>query len=251
MDAFELEKLRDSLARFNNLERLRETYKRGLSEVWNLNTPSFWDRKLKEDGGLLIKSPIYLDKIKIVTQFLKAKKGKLLDVGVGHGHVEKRLLFSKLNIFGVDISDVYIKKIRRTIKGEFKVGDVLNLPFSDSRFDYLLALDILEHIPPSQTFRAWDEISRVLKLRGRIIVTVPLNEGLEEMVRKGENPNAHVRVYTPSLLGAEMKLSGFDVEKKYYLYAFEKYYFLKSLVVKLIPFQLRQPNLLIVIGRKQ
>jgi len=248
--AFEIEKKRDFLASSQNFKKLRETYNNNFPEITNLNTSSFWSMKSHKDNRLLLKSPIYLDKIKRVTRLLNGKKGKLLDVGIGCGYVEKRLRNSELDIFGIDISKTCIKDLKRALKGKFRIGEASNLPFKDSMFDYVLALDIFEHIPPSQIFKVWGEIHRVLKKDKYLIVSIPLNEGLEELIKNGENPNAHVRVYTPSILKAEMKLSGFRPEEEYYLYAFNRNYLIKSFITKLVPFQLKKPNLLMILGKK-
>ena len=78
---------------------------------------------------------------------------------------------------------------------------------------------------------------------------MPLNEGLEEMIKQGKNPNAHVRIYTPDLIRAEIEIAGFKILKQKLLFAFNKYYLLKSFLVKFLP-GFRQPNGIIIIAQK-
>ena len=93
--------------------------------------------------------------------------------------------------------------------------------------DIVLVLDVLEHLPTNKTYEAYSELIRVLKPGGTLIVSVPLNEGLEEMLKHGKNPNGHLRAYTPDILKTELKLSGFKIIRECYLFAFSKLYFLK------------------------
>jgi hypothetical protein len=50
-------------------------------------------------------------------------------------------------------------------------GDVRELPFGDGAFDVVLALDVLEHVPPADRARALREVVRAA--RRRVIVACP------------------------------------------------------------------------------
>ncbi len=50
-------------------------------------------------------------------------------------------------------------------------GDLIKLPYRDEIFDFICALDVLEHIKDDQL--AVSEISRILKKEGVVIITVP------------------------------------------------------------------------------
>ncbi len=76
-----------------------------------------------------------------------------------------------------------------------------------------------------------------------------MNEGLEEMVKSGFNPNAHVRVYTKELIKAELEMVGFRVVKHRLLYAFHKNYWIKSLLTKLFGLN-KKPNNIVLLAQK-
>ena len=111
-------------------------------------------------------------------------------------------------------------------------------------------MEVLEHILPSKIFIALNEIKRVLKGNGELIMSVPLNEGLEELIKRGVNPNGHVRIYTPELVFAELKISGFRVQKRKLLYAFRNLYTLKKTLQNTIMKKRWKPNNLIIFARK-
>lgn len=52
-------------------------------------------------------------------------------------------------------------------------ADVLNLPFPDNYADYIESVEMIEHLPYSQTLNAVKEIHRVLKKGGSVSMTTP------------------------------------------------------------------------------
>ncbi len=249
LSGLELEARRDKTAQENNLGAFISLYKKNLASIPNLNKKIFWNDLLTKNESLIIKSPIFVDKIKIVSEFLLRKKGKIIDIGFGYGYLED-LLRSKeslLTIFGIDVSTEAVNRSKRKFNGITKAGLVTNIPFKDRMFEGAVALDVLEHVSPSQLFRSLKEISRILKSNGFLVVSVPLNEGLKEMIIKGVNPNGHVRAYTPNILNTELKIAGFNCEGIRFLYAYHNLYEFKSFFARIIS---KNPNLLIGIYRK-
>ena len=62
--------------------------------------------------------------------------------------------------------------------------DLTRLDFDDNSFDFVLSNHVLEHIPDDR--KAMSEIFRVLKVGGKAIITVPINESLG---KTAEDPN--------------------------------------------------------------
>jgi SAM-dependent methyltransferase len=244
---FDLERLRNTLAIHGDFTRFKETYLLKANNIKNRNTGLFWNKKIIEEKESLQKSPIYNHKINTIVDLLSVYKGKVLDIGFGYGDVEKKLKFSKERVlYGVDISSVAIENLKKVINGHFRKGNIFALPYKKSFFDVVLVLDVLEHIPPKNIFRSLKEIKRVTKKNGVVIISIPLNENLEEMLVKDQNPNSHQRVYTPNIIKTELNLFGFKVVDESYFFAFNNLYFLKTLLMKLIPFKIRRPNLMIL-----
>lgn len=178
------------------------------------------------------------------------RKGRVLDIGMGPGNLEN-ILFKKDNdVVGIDISkkSIEIAKMRFP-KFKYIVGDFLDIKLNESeKFDYVTALEVLEHVSPSKIFVFLNKVKRILNPKGIFIVSVPLNEKLEEMLNSGENPNAHVRVYTQSIIKFELSISGFLVLKEKNLYAFQNNYYLKSILAKFSIFK-KHPNNIIIISK--
>ena len=222
------------------------------SQLKNPNTPDKWDNLLFYEDWTYKDSPFYRDKIQRISKFLKGKKGNLLDLGFGAAHLEYKLLKDGTNLkfYGVDFSQKAVSNAKKNIKGYFVKSEIYNLPFKDSKFDFIVILDVLEHIPEDKSKMVFNEISRVIKRNGCLIVSVPLNENLKKMNEDGTNYNMHLREYTYSVLEKELQNIGFKISKSDYIYSFEKYYYLKKIISKILIYRW-QPNLLIIFSQKE
>jgi len=98
----------------------------------------------------------------------------VLDIGCANGRAYQ--LFSGLAIEyeGVDVSVSLLAEARRAIKDQlavFRTGSMLSLPCDDGRFDVVLAIAVLHHIP-SRAYRlqALKEAARVLQPGGTLFM---------------------------------------------------------------------------------
>jgi ubiquinone/menaquinone biosynthesis C-methylase UbiE len=101
------------------------------------------------------------------------KGKKVLDVGSGNGYVLSKYATEGAEVYGVDITPAGIDLCRKRfeylgLKGDFRVADAQALPFDDNTFDCVCSMGVLHHVPNTQ--KAVDEIFRVLKPGGRLIV---------------------------------------------------------------------------------
>lgn len=219
----------------------------------NINTAKFWDTKHLQKRGVIKNNPMYEDKINKVLDFLRNKSGRLLDVGFGNAYLESKLIKNNtiLELFGIDISKVAVFSAREKLKGNFQKASILKIPYEDHYFNYIVVLDVLEHLLPKETTFAYKELNRVLRNGGTLIVSVPINEGLEKRMKEGKNPNAHLKIYTQKSLCSELKLYGYKIFKKNILYAFKNMYKLKTLITRFIFYKSINPNLVILFAKKK
>ncbi len=249
---FDVERLRARLAANSNYKQLVETYSKSYSEIKDFNTPNLWDSLNTE--GVRGKNPMDDDRVSIVSDLIQGKKVRVLNVGFGSASLEKKYFKNHLQQDtawrGIDISPASVRKATEEVpRAKFELGNILGLTYKANSFDYVVSLEVIEHIQPRNTFKALKEIFRVVKPGQYFIVSVPLNEGLEGMIARGENPNAHVRVYTPDLIKAELKIVGFTIVKEAKLFAFHDFYTLKTIFAKLLPKKFK-PNNIIVLAQK-
>lgn len=214
----------------------------------NPNTSKFWNKLIDTKQGDLINSPVYLEKCNYVLNSLRHNNGRLLDVGVGYGHIENQLLMNKTNLemFGIDIAQASINKFKKIGKNNFKIGKVTNIPFKNNFFDVVILLDVLEHIPFKDSKKSLSEIHRVLKRKGKFIISVPLNDTAKDRILNG-----HLRKYTQQTIVNEILNADFVVNKIKILYAYRKFFKLKNYLVSLFPFLNNKPNLVIIVAQKK
>ncbi len=103
----------------------------------------------------------------------------ILDVGVGLGRVLGPLIH--LDRYGIDISREYLCQ-SRAAGISVAYARVESLPYPDNSFDAIVTCDVLEHVLDLN--RACEEMLRVLKPGGLLVVRVPNKEDLEVYLRK-------------------------------------------------------------------
>ncbi|HZO87015.1 MAG TPA: methyltransferase domain-containing protein [Chthonomonadaceae bacterium] len=94
----------------------------------------------------------------------------ILDIGCGTGAMSKRLTRWG-RVVSADFSPLALQFSRRRGLRHLVGADAMRLPFASERFDALVAMDMLEHLP--NDCAALCEFYRVLKLGGYVFATVP------------------------------------------------------------------------------
>jgi SAM-dependent methyltransferase len=110
--------------------------------------------------------------------------GRVCDVGCGPGHVARYLRERGCDVLGIDLSPRMVALAAELNPGiEFRVGDLRALPFADGGLAGIVAFYSLIHLRPNQLEPALEELRRVLRLGGRLLLAV--HEGAETR-RPGE-----------------------------------------------------------------
>jgi methionine biosynthesis protein MetW len=98
--------------------------------------------------------------------------GALLDVGCGDGAAYGTALAGKgVEYVGVDISAPAVARAVDAGLNVMQIEDAGRLPFEDEAFDSILCTEVLEHL--FDPAGAVDEMARVLRPGGHLVVTVP------------------------------------------------------------------------------
>lgn len=99
-----------------------------------------------------------------------ASGAQALDLGCGTGHYIRWLESHGFTVAGVDGSEAMLSRARQASPdAELHRSDVESLPFSDSRFDLILCVEVLRYLPdPEPCLR---EAARVLKPGGVALIT--------------------------------------------------------------------------------
>ncbi len=167
--------------------------------------------------------------------FIKNKK--TLDVACGEGNLLKN---DKENIYGIDINKTLLEQLKN--EGlKVKYSDVTKIDFEDSVFDVVHCSNIIEHLDPESAHKMFQEMNRVLKPEGVIILITPTEKTIW-------NTFGHIKPYTPQSIKKllrKVSLESFDsiqglrIENVVYYgsWGWNKFTFLySSLMANLTPF---------------
>jgi SAM-dependent methyltransferase len=101
--------------------------------------------------------------------------GRALNIGIGAGGVETRLLAAGWKVASLDPEAV----ARMQAQGsDARQGYAQAMPFADRSFDVVIASEVLEHIDTAVRPAVYREIERVLDAGGWFIGSVPYRERL-------------------------------------------------------------------------
>lgn len=107
--------------------------------------------------------------------FSELRGKKLLEVGLGYGTIAQKIAEVGADYQGLDIAEGPVAMVNHRLRqmglpGKATQGSVLNCPFPQSSFDWVVAIGCFHHSGNLQ--RALDETWRVLKTNGQAMVMV-------------------------------------------------------------------------------
>ena len=113
-------------------------------------------------------------KFKYVYDWIKDKKGNLLEIGCGSCKILRSIRYynNDIKLYGVDIDRDQIVNSPNIENTSLFVEDGTKLHFQDNFFDKVLVSDYLEHIDDMEV--ALKEIKRVLKPGGEFSCFIPI-----------------------------------------------------------------------------
>jgi len=104
----------------------------------------------------------------------KTQSPTILDVGIGFGvwgyltHVLRKPSL----LVGIDINLDYLLASRRhNVYNDLVLASASFLPFREDVFDYVLAIEVIEHLPKGEAEKTFTELEHVC--RSRIVLTTP------------------------------------------------------------------------------
>ncbi len=106
----------------------------------------------------------------------------VVDIGCGSGTVLSVLRRKNIGTrrIGIDLSEDSLAKLRAAFADDaaqsFQVGAISHTGLPDESCDLVICTETLEHLFPEDFSAGLDEIARVLKPRGLLLATVPLEE---------------------------------------------------------------------------
>lgn len=128
-------------------------------------------------GLKLFQDISYLSHLNIIKELLYPFKGQIiLDAGCGDGRLCYELKRENVTIIGVDYSEKAInlaKAFSPNVK--FHLQDLRKLKFMEKQFDQIVLMEVIEHIPPKEVSIVIQNLSRIIKDDGILVISTPTN----------------------------------------------------------------------------
>jgi SAM-dependent methyltransferase len=169
-------------------------------------------RLMRWSGNVLSIIPFFREHMDYPFVYLKdAKRGKLLELGVGSGETLKKFIECGWSAEGLDFDPKAVKAcadIGLNVRG----GDLEAQNFEDESFDAIFSSHVLEHVP--SPLELMKESLRVLKKGGVFVAVTPnANSALHRLFKsnwRGLEPPRHLNIFTMKALIASAKMAGFS-----------------------------------------
>jgi len=142
------------------------------------------------------------------------KNGNFLDIGCGVGNYLSLMKLTNMNCYGVEPGR-FDKKITKKNKLKIFNGYLKNANYPDNYFDTITLNSVFEHVNnPTETL---EELHRILKPKGTIIMTVPRSDCFVYKLFKENwvqlDIPRHMFIYSISNLKKYVKKTSFKIKK--------------------------------------
>lgn len=117
---------------------------------------------------------------------------RILDVGCGRAEIVIQAAMRGADAYGIDYAQAAVDIARRALDGiedeaqrartHVEQMDVKLLKFDDGFFDVVFMMDVVEHLYPHELAKAFDELKRVIRPGGRLVMHTSPNKTFEEIV---------------------------------------------------------------------
>jgi len=151
--------------------------------------------------------------IKLLKQYVRAKKPRIVDLGCGTGK-NLEALSALGSTFGIDSSPRAISFCRKRGISRVSCARAEKTGLPSASVDVVTLLDVLEHTEDHQVLA---ELARILKDGGLVVITVPSYPWLWS---RWDEVLEHKRRYTLAVLSSSLTAVGFRILQSSYLYSF-------------------------------
>jgi SAM-dependent methyltransferase len=130
-----------------------------------------------------------------------ADRSAVLDVGCGNGKALLEMLDCGLNAVGTDASPAMVEASGKALSTQGHEESRIHhatlpgdMPFADESFDALSCCAVLMHLPEMQIFDAVQELTRLLRVGGRLFLSIPKSRS---DIDARTHRDAEGRLFTP------------------------------------------------------
>jgi ubiquinone/menaquinone biosynthesis C-methylase UbiE len=146
-------------------------------------------------------------------KLLPAGPLKILDVGcnTGRGGAALKKQRPDVSIYGLDLLQSRLDRLPRDVYSGTVCGSATQIPSEDDSYDAIVAGEFIEHLLPMDAHRFVADAFRVLKVRGRFMLTTPNPGDIKLRLRGGTCLGGpHLSQHHPGTFKTVLKMYGFS-----------------------------------------
>lgn len=167
----EYDKVFEIISESNNINNIKDSWK----DRWNFSGwAKSYDEDVKKDRGQLkiyANYNLILQTVYDLVENLNIKNGKVIEIGVGTGNLASKFLDNNYNIIGIDQSREMLAVAKQKYPDlKVRLGEFLKIPYENSAFDVIVSTYAFHHLNESEKIIAMEEMIRVLKDDGVIVI---------------------------------------------------------------------------------
>ena len=122
--------------------------------------------------ALAVTEPVYWSVIETIKRDKRhPSEIRILEIGCGLGYLTYAFNMSGYRATGIDISSEAINQATLKFGNYFKVADLFTLSRLEDRYDYVVMMEVIEHVPAPKEFII--AAADLLKKEGKLLVTTP------------------------------------------------------------------------------
>lgn len=161
-----------------------------------------WDTTYKKQGEIQTKISEFIIE---TTKIFKQNKAKtVLDLCFGTGRHTVYLAENGFTVYGIDISqagkEITEKKIKEQKLGNvhLEVGDMNKLPYQNSFFDAILAVNCIEHNTHAEIKKVINKLYQILKPEGSLAATLISDKDPRNGLGRKIDNNTYINIEDPA-----------------------------------------------------
>lgn len=136
-----------------------------------------WDWKILEKEKVHIWKKPSIESYYLLSKWSAESKKDFLDLGCGLGRHSILFVQNDFNVFCFDISNEAISRTKKwaeelNLKLDYKIGDMINLPYLDNSIDCILCINVISHTDTEGIKSIIKELKRVLRKDGECYLTL-------------------------------------------------------------------------------
>lgn len=149
-----------------------------------------------QNGELLDRDP-HPEVRRMALAFKKTRVRRVLDLGSGGGRHTVYFASRGFDVYGLDSSATGLAHTlsvldRKGLTAHLTIHDMTTLPYDDDYFDAVVSIQVIHHNRLEAIRKTVEEITRVLKDRGLIWITMPVSKNEPSMEQNEIEPGTFV-----------------------------------------------------------